>query len=157
MNMKQLILLRHGEAGFSDGVDFQRPLTSKGKIGLERLAETLKERGLRIDLMYCSTATRTQETGEIIKKHIPVQEEVFEKEIYTANLDTLIQILEKTPDEVNTCLLIGHNPTISLLLAHLTDENYVGLQPGMMGILEMQLPHWYLVGHNSASLKEILR
>ena len=155
--MKQLILLRHGEAGFSDGVDFQRPLTYKGRANLEKLGETLKEKGMEVDLMYCSPATRTWETSEIVKKHIPVHEEVFEKEIYTASLESLIHILEKTPEEVNTCLLIGHNPTISLLMAHLTDGNYIGLQPGMMGILEMQLPHWYLVGHNSAILKEVFQ
>ena len=155
--MKKLILLRHGEAGFSDGLDFQRPLTYKGRASLEKLGSTLKEMGMEVDLMFCSPATRTWETSEIIKKFVPVHQEIFEKDIYSANLETLIQILEKTPEEVNTCLLIGHNPTISLLMAHLTDGNYIGLQPGMMGILEMQLPHWYLVGHNSAALKEMLQ
>lgn len=155
--MKQLILLRHGEAGFSDGVDFQRQLTSKGKDQLHKLGTILKEREMEIDLMYCSSATRTRETAEIIKSYLPILEEVYEKEIYAANLEILLQILENTPKSIHTCLLIGHNPTISLLLSHLTTGNYVGLQPGMMAILEIEVQEWYMVGMNTALLRELLK
>ncbi|MFL0684817.1 MAG: SixA phosphatase family protein [Algoriphagus aquaeductus] len=155
--MKQLILLRHGEAGFSDGVDFQRQLTSKGKDQLHKLGTILKEREMEIDLMYCSSATRTRETAEIIKSYLPIREEVYEKEIYAANLEILLQILENTPKSIHTCLLIGHNPTISLLLSHLTTGNYVGLQPGMMAILEIEVQEWYMVGMNTALLRELLK
>lgn len=155
--MKQLILLRHGEAGFSDGVDFQRQLTARGKDQLNKLGNTLEERGLEIDLMYCSAATRTRETAQIIKSHISIAEEIYEKEIYSAHLETLIKLIENTPKMVSTCLLIGHNPTISLLLSHLTSGNYIGLQPGMMAILELEIPEWYMIGMNTASLREILQ
>lgn len=155
--MKQLILLRHGEAGFSDGVDFQRQLASKGKDQLHKLGTILKEREMEIDLMYCSSATRTRETAEIIKSYLSIREEVYEKEIYAANLEILLQILENTPKSIHTCLLIGHNPTISLLLSHLTTGNYVGLQPGMMAILEIEVQEWYMVGMNTALLRELLK
>ncbi|MBC6365163.1 histidine phosphatase family protein [Algoriphagus sp. AK58] len=155
--MKQLILLRHGEAGFSDGVDFQRQLTARGKDQLNKLGNTLEERGLEIDLMYCSAATRTRETAQIIKSHISIAEEIYEKEIYSAHLETLIKLIENTPKVVSTCLLIGHNPTISLLLSHLTSGNYIGLQPGMMAILDLELSEWYMIGMNTATLKEILQ
>lgn len=155
--MKQLILLRHGEAGFSDGVDFQRQLTARGKDQLNKLGKTLEERGLEIDLMYCSSATRTRETAQIIKSHVSIKEEIYEKEIYSAHLETLIKLIENMPKVVSTCLLIGHNPTISLLLSHLTSGNYIGLQPGMMAILELELSEWYMIGMNTATLKEILQ
>lgn len=155
--MKQLILLRHGEAGFSDGIDFQRPLTSRGIENLEKLGRTLQSKGLEIDFMHCSSAKRTFETSEILKKYIPIKDEVFEKEIYAANLEILIELLENTPKATETCLLIGHNPTISLLLAYLTDENYVGLQPGMMGIIELQISEWSQIGHDTGILLEILQ
>jgi phosphohistidine phosphatase len=155
--MKHLILLRHGEAGFSDGVDFQRQLTPRGKERLEILGQNLQNRGLAIDFMHCSSATRTMETAEIVKKYVPVEEEAYEKEIYVANVEFLLNLLEKTPSQVNTCLFIGHNPTISLLLAHLTDENYLGLQPGMMAILNLEIVDWYLIGRHTATLKEVLQ
>jgi phosphohistidine phosphatase len=154
--MKRLILLRHGEAGFSDGVDFQRQLTSKGKSQLHNLGQHLILRELEVDRMYCSSATRTRETAEIIKSHISIKEEVYDKEIYSANLEILLKILENTPKGVETCLLIGHNPTISLMVSYLTSGDYVGLQPGMMAMLELEIPEWYMIGINTASLREIL-
>lgn len=67
--MKHLILLRHGEAGFSDGLDFQRQLTSRGKENLNRLGQSIQSDSLKVDFMYCSSSTRTRETAEIIKKN----------------------------------------------------------------------------------------
>lgn len=154
--MKQLILLRHGEAGFSDGVDFQRQLTLRGKEQLNNLGQHLILRELEIDRMYCSSATRTRETAEIIKSHLPVKEEIYDKEIYSANLEILLKILEETPKEVQTCLLIGHNPTISLLVSHISAGDYIGLQPGTMAILDLEIADWYMIGMNTASLREVL-
>ena len=154
--MKQLILLRHGEAGFSDGSDFQRQLTVRGKAQLNNVGQHLILKELEIDRMYCSSATRTRETAEIIKSHIPVKEEIYEKEIYSANLEILLKILEETPKEVETCLLIGHNPTISLLLSFLTSGEYVGLQPGMLAILDLEVADWYMIGMHTASLREVI-
>lgn len=155
--MKHLILLRHGEAGFSDGVDFQRQLTSKGKENLNRLGEALSAGGMKVDYFLCSSATRTRETAEIIKKYIEVGQEEYSREIYEGNLESLISLIENTPKEAQSCLLIGHNPTISVLIAHLTHGDYVGLQPGMMAIIELQITEWYMVGLGTGILKEVLQ
>lgn len=153
--MRHLILLRHGEAGFSDGVDFQRQLTPRGKESLNRLGQTLSEADMKVDFLYCSAATRTRETAEIIKKYVPVGQEEYLKEIYDGNLESLIGILENTPKDAHSCILIGHNPTISLLIAHLTHGDYVGLQPGMMAIIELEISEWYMIGLGTGTLKEV--
>lgn len=155
--MKQLILLRHGEAGFSDGVDFQRQLTPRGKENLNRLGETLIKSGLKVDFLHCSSATRTRETSEIIKKYIKVEEEQLTRDIYQGNLETLLKILENTPKSAETCLLIGHNPTISLLLSHITHGNYIGLQPGMMAVIDLEINEWYMIGLGTGILKEVIQ
>ncbi len=155
--MKHLILLRHGEAGFSDGVDFQRQLTSRGKENLNRLGQTLQSRGMKVDFMYCSSATRTRETAEIIQKHIDTGQSEYTREIYEGNLESLIHLLENTPKEAQSCILIGHNPTISVLIAHLTHDNYVGLQPGMMAVIELEILEWYMIGLGTGVLKEVLQ
>jgi phosphohistidine phosphatase len=95
--MKQLLLLRHGEAGFSEGPDIDRQLTLKGKEKLNRLGELLANNGFSVDLMYCSEAERTQETARIIKNFIPVEKQVVTRTVYNADLNTLIELLEDTP------------------------------------------------------------
>jgi phosphohistidine phosphatase len=155
--MKQLLLLRHGEAGFSQGLDIDRKLTLKGKEKLIRLGESLPKSGFSVDLMYCSSASRTQETAAIIKKYISIKEEVITRKIYNADLKTLLELIEDTDELVETCLLVGHNPTISLLLSHISNSNYIGMQPGMLARIELEVPHWRMIGHGTGTLREILQ
>jgi phosphohistidine phosphatase len=155
--MKHLILLRHGEAGFSSGTDFQRPLTSKGKEHLDRLGQNLQGANIKLDYLYCSSATRTRETAEIIKKYLEVSGEEYTKEIYEGNLEAILNLLENVPDEAESCMLIGHNPTISVLASHLTQSNYIGLQPGMMAVIDLEISDWKMIGLGTGSLKELIR
>lgn len=155
--MKQLLLLRHGEAGFSQGLDFERKLTPKGKEKLIRMGENLDQKLKSVDLVYCSAAVRTMETAELMEKHMSIKERVFTNDIYQGNLGDLLGLLEKTPSSVDSCLLIGHNPTISLLLAHLSDENYLGFQPGMLAVVELEISDWGMVGFGTGRLKEVFQ
>ena len=155
--MKRLFLLRHGEAGFSEGSDLKRHLTKKGKENLIRMGERLNPRLKTIDLMYCSEAIRTLETAEIMAKYISIRASVFTKEIYHGDLGNIITILEKTSNAIESCLLVGHNPTISLLLSHISDENYLGLQPGMMAIIDLEVSDWNMIGFGTGVLKEIIQ
>lgn len=153
--MKQLILLRHAEAAFSQGSDFQRKLTPNGREQLKRLGKSLENAPLSVDLMYCSEANRTRETAEVIGKYLEIKEASFTRRIYEGDVHQLISLLEETPNSVNNCLLVGHNPTISLLLAHISNQNYLGMQPGMMAILELDISDWKMIGLGTGSLREI--
>lgn len=153
--MKRLILLRHGEAGFSASVDFQRKLTPHGKDKLIRLGENLPPELARLDFLYCSTAIRTKETAEIIKNYIKITEETYLKEIYDGNLEGLLELLEKMYSRVSSCILIGHNPTISALVSHLTKSLYIGLLPGMMAVIDLDISDWSLIGMGMGTLREL--
>ncbi|UZD23752.1 histidine phosphatase family protein [Algoriphagus halophytocola] len=153
--MKHLILLRHGEAGFSQGSDFQRKLTLNGREQLGRLSKSLDNTFLSVDFMHCSEANRTRETAELIGKHLEIKDANFSRSIYEGDVQQLISLLEETPNSANTCLLIGHNPTISLLLAHITNQSYLGMQPGMMAILNLEISDWKMIGLGTGTLREI--
>ena len=155
--MKRLFLLRHGEARYFDGSDFQRRLTQKGIDNLKRMGEVLSGRSASVDIMYCSSAQRTIETSDLIKNYIEVKEEIFSREIYEGDLNVLLMMLEKTPFSANSCLLIGHNPSISHLLSCLTQEDYLGLQPGMMAEVHLEISQWKIVGRGTGILREILQ
>ncbi len=155
--MKQLFLLRHGEAGFSQGSDFQRQLTKKGRENLIRMGESLDEKLKSVDLMYCSSAQRTMETADLIGKRITIKESIFTRDIYQGNLGDMISLVEKTSSSVDSCLFVGHNPTISLLLAHISDEDYLGMQPGMMAVIDLEISDWKMIGFGTGILKEIIQ
>ena len=155
--MKQLFLLRHGEAGFSQDSDFQRQLTIKGRENLIRMGKSLLGKLNSVDLMYCSPAKRTMETADLIQKSITVKDSIYTKDIYQGDLNDMISILEKTSPSVESCLFVGHNPTISLLLSHISSENYLGMQPGMMAIIELEIEDWKMIGFGTGILKEIIQ
>ncbi len=154
--MKKLFLLRHGEAGFTKGRDIQRQLTENGILKLENLGSTLKNRGFEVDLMYCSPAQRTRETAHVLKKYVPVQEEVIVESIYDGDLGDLFELLENTSDSIQNCLVVGHNPIISLLLSRLTEEEYFTLSPGSFCVIEFPFESWKMIGVNTGILQEVL-
>jgi phosphohistidine phosphatase len=151
--MKQLFLLRHGEAGISEGPDLIRTLTQKGIDQLERMGNSFNTQPLQIDRMVCSPANRTLETADIIKKFIEVKEEIFFREIYDGDLEALVKILQETSFSINSCLLVGHNPTISELVGYLSGDNFLGLQTGMMVELTLELTDWEMISEGIGILK----
>lgn len=74
-----------------------------------RLADT----GVPFDLALCSTATRTRETWKLAVHEFPHRPKtVYEERIYEASPGELIAVLNETPDEVQSAVLIGHNPGV---------------------------------------------
>src|SRR5690606_8096098 len=146
-----------GEAGFSQGSDFQRQLTIKGRENLIRMGKTLDQKLKSVDLMYCSSAERTVETADLVGKHMTIKESIFTRDIYKGDMGDMVALLEKTSASVDSCLFVGHNPTISLLLSHISSENYLGLQPGMMAVIELEITDWKMIGFGTGILKEIIQ
>lgn len=155
-NMKKLFLIRHGEAGFSDGTDFQRQLTEYGIEKVKRVSQNLQNLQPEIDFMYCSPAQRTRETADILGSYVLVKAYDLEKSIYEGDLSDLMDLIESTPDMVESCLIVGHNPIISLLLSSLTDSHYQNMTPGTLAYMELDFDSWKLVSSGTGVLKEII-
>ncbi len=154
--MKKLFLLRHGEAGFVEGSDFQRPLTPRGITTIKKVGAILQESIDEIDLMYCSPAQRTRETAELLGKYVLIKNSELQLNIYSGDLSTMMQMIDSTPDEVSSCLIVGHNPVISLMLSSLSDSEYINLSPGNLAILEFDVESWKLIISGSGDLREII-
>lgn len=154
--MKKLFLLRHGEAGFGEDTDFKRRLTSRGKSAVSKLAKTVQKTQDSIDFMYCSPASRTIETAEIFGNEVLIRASKHDEKIYSGDVNHLILLLESLPDSVESCLIVGHNPTISLLLSLLSDGSYINLQPGNLGIIEFEFGTWKMISRGAGNLVEII-
>ncbi len=115
MTERTLILLRHAKSVDPDPypTDLERPLSPRGRRDAAAAGDWLREQGLLPDLVLCSTAVRTRETLEGLRlAALPV---MFEHRLYLGPAhDTLDLIRDGAPD-VSTLLVIGHNPTLSML------------------------------------------
>jgi phosphohistidine phosphatase len=123
--MRRVYLLRHAKSSWKDGslADRERPLAGRGRKAARAMAGHLDDEGIRPDLVLCSPARRTRETLERIEDALGDGIEArFEETLYGATDATLLRCLNALPDEVDSVMLIGHNPGLEDLALALASE-----------------------------------
>jgi phosphohistidine phosphatase len=109
----KLVLMRHGEA--EDGnQDYIRKLTWKGEEQAYYMAEQYKQRNLHFDLILASGAYRTTQTATIIREYFDnVPQLLLSPHLYNFNWKTLQDVLALIHPNIQSILVVGHNPGIS--------------------------------------------
>jgi len=157
--IKKLILMRHGEAEIAAGYqqDFDRTLSATGIYKLQRLNKILAERKFQLDAMIKSPSRRTMETTEIVAENLGATEQQVRESIYESTVDNLLDIIHGFPDQYEQVIIIGHNPSLTALLAYLTNDFNLSLSPGMMAVLSFDLPEWKMLSKGTGHLNEVLQ
>ncbi len=120
-----LYLIRHAIAATvppegPEGDDSQRPLTTKGRNKMYRIARGLKELGASIDLILTSPYLRTTQTARVLAKTFELGKG---KIIPSAALAPAGQVGDLVNDINEKCqgvadiALVGHEPYLSRLTA----------------------------------------
>ena len=142
--MKKLILMRHAKSDWNHQnlSDHQRPLNSRGKRDAPRMGALLQQEGVEIDAIFCSTAHRTRETLALLLEEYTFEGEVrFVKELYEADLHDYLDLLAELPDDVESAMLIGHNPTMSSALEFFTDS-FEPFKTAAIAYIELDTESW---------------
>jgi phosphohistidine phosphatase len=106
-------LLRHAHAAWaSPGLrDFDRPLDERGRKDAAIVADAMRERDYRPDVVYCSTAERCAETLRIVSQVLPPETEIVMLEsLYGNDHRYYLGVLHDCRS--SSVMLIGHNPMI---------------------------------------------
>jgi phosphohistidine phosphatase len=126
MKKSLLILMRHAKSDWPQNLrrDFDRPLAPRGEKDAPRMGKWLQKHGLVPDLVVSSPAQRARATAELLvgKLHIRRKRIVFDDRIYEAGLRQLLDVIASRGADSDTLLLVGHNPGLEELLAHLASE-----------------------------------
>ncbi|MFF4774617.1 SixA phosphatase family protein [Microtetraspora fusca] len=129
--MKTLIVVRHATAAQVPGLaDRERPLTDQGRRDARQAGDLI--RPLEPGLVLCSPSVRTTETAELLGIDAPIE---IERDIYEAYADELLDLLRRTGPEVETLVLVGHNPGVHELVLMLTGDGDVGFPPGAYAVI----------------------
>ena len=119
----RLDLLRHGEAAPSDiGGDSERPLTARGVRALTELAARLRREGWRPDHVFVSPFLRARQSASLVIRDLqprPILEVLTELEP-EHDPDAVIEALDAREVRSGTILLVGHQPLLGRLVAHVT-------------------------------------
>lgn len=110
-----LLLLRHAKSDYPAGVaDHERPLAPRGIREAALAGDWLRAHAPAVDAVLCSTATRTRQTLERTRIDAPTE---FVDRLYDATpgavIDEINGVSSLFDHEVNTLLVIGHEPTMS--------------------------------------------
>ena len=123
---RELYILRHAKSDWDSGAesDFDRPLAKRGKKDAPAMGKWMAKQHLKIDYITSSPAERAKQTIYAVVKELGIakKEIHFTEQIYMANLESLLKILEKTPKEAKHVMLVGHNPGLDDLLQHLVKD-----------------------------------
>lgn len=154
--MKKLILIRHAKSDWhaEAATDFDRPLNKRGKKNAPAMGQRLAEHGCIPDLLLSSPAQRARETAEAVAKQLNLAKAdiSYDRSIYEATLETLIELVRKLDNELENVILIGHNPGISELGEWFTDDAPEWLPTCGLLALELTIDAWNDVAASCAYL-----
>lgn len=157
--MRKLILMRHAKSSWDLPLsDKQRPLNERGIRNAPEMANRIIKSGVIPQKIYASDAVRSYATAQLIASKLndffpnnpPITIDIV-AEIYEASLLDLLHILTKIPNEIECALVVGHNPTITMIASYLTNEN-VGYFPTCAMACLQFFEEWECLSKQSAQL-----
>ena len=108
---RTLLLLRHAKSDYPAGVaDHERPLAGRGEREAALAGDWLRAHIPAVDAVLCSTATRTRQTLARTRIEAPVS---YVDRLYDATPGAVITEINGVDPEVETLLVIGHEPAMS--------------------------------------------
>ena len=142
--MKTLLIMRHAKSSWKDAElpDQERPLNKRGKHDAPMMGELIKDKELRPQVIYASTAKRAQMTAEEVSSACKFKGDVtYLENLYLAEAEAILDVLHTTPDEIERVLIIGHNPGLEGLLQMLS-HRVESLPTAAIAYLALPISHW---------------
>ena len=142
--MKRLILFRHGKSDWHapHGSDHERPLNDRGVTAAETMGRVLGRAGLVPDRAITSSALRAQTTLELAST-AGGWESVIDvtDELYGTTAGGALKVAGRAANDVESLMLVGHEPTWSELARHLTGGHVTVKTATVVGI-DLPIDSW---------------
>jgi phosphohistidine phosphatase len=154
--MKTLTILRHLKSSWKDKdlPDIERPLNRRGKEDAPVMATRIREAGIRPSLILSSPAHRAWTTAKVIAREISYPAEFLQREaeLYLADVDTLLEVLERQDNKFNSIMIVGHNPGLTEFANYLRPNLTDNIPTGGVVSLNIETDDWNLRDRAPAEL-----
>ncbi len=116
----RLYLVRHGEA-VDEEVDPQRPLSPRGRHGVERVGRFLISLSITVDAVWHSNKLRAVETAQILANSVKSAKGLIERQGLSPMdlIEPMKKIIEETDEDL---MVVGHLPFLDRLASMLLSE-----------------------------------
>ena len=135
----RLYFLRHGIADWPDwdpARDHERPLTKEGLKKMKELARALADLGLKIDAILSSPYTRAYQTADIVAGRLGLEVKIEPLLAPGFAYDKLAEIARPF-DDSQALLLVGHEPSFSMVIAELIGGGRVQMKKGALARVDV--------------------
>jgi len=142
--MKKLIILRHSKSSWDDTnlSDFDRSLNKRGNKNAEMMSMRLSEKIDQVDMLLSSSSKRTKLTSCYFKNKIKFSNEVFTDELYHASSERILSVIEKIKSNIDSLLILGHNPGLTEIINVLTNHRLYNLPTTGIVIINFNIKFW---------------
>jgi len=138
-SVRTLVVVRHAKAEAHATTDHGRPLAARGvrdaRAAGQWLASELAVPGRGRTQALVSTASRARMTWAQMSDTVPAGVRMLDG-LYEAGLDEVVEMLSLLDEDVQTALVVGHNPTMQSMAFTLADTR----SPGYEAMSERGLP-----------------
>ena len=142
--MKTLLILRHAKSSWKDNSldDHDRPLNKRGKRDAPRMGDLLREYDLTPDIILTSSAKRAKSTAKRAAEACGFDGRmIVSRELYAFGALAYFEAIRELPDEINSAMIVGHNPAMEELLDELCDE-YLRMPTAALAQVELKIDQW---------------
>jgi phosphohistidine phosphatase len=159
--MRRLFLLRHAKSDWDDRSlpDHDRPLAPRGERAADAMARHLTDAAARPDLVWCSSALRARQTlGRVLPALGAPLDIRVDPDLYTFDPHQLLERIRSAPEAASTLFVVGHNPAMEGLTAHLLasgqelQDSDKPFPAGALAEIELDVATWRKVGEHSGRL-----
>ncbi|NQV51653.1 MAG: histidine phosphatase family protein [Flavobacteriales bacterium] len=144
--MKRIYLVRHGKSDWDDLNlnDIERPLKERGVMNSHEMGEHLKELKWVPELIMSSPAVRAYETAKIIAEQLDITGARFkvDSKLYLPDFPTVLKIILYLSDDLESIMIIGHEPSLSNLINHFLHTPIEAVVTGSLTAMDFKVKKW---------------
>lgn len=144
--MKKLYLIRHAKSGWKEAgkTDHERALNHRGIKDAPFMANLLKSKGIKPDLILTSDAVRARTTAQLMAPVFgyPPEEILSESSLYLAGAHEILREVNLIDDKAECCFLVAHNPGISGFTSYITGSQGVDMPTCAVCGVEFDAVSW---------------
>jgi phosphohistidine phosphatase len=152
--MKTLYILRHAKSSweFEELSDHDRPLNKRGRNDAPLIGRELSSRGVLPNLIVSSPAVRAISTATLVGKELGYDPDdiMIDERIYGADKNMLLEVVQETPLEIESLMLVGHNDALTEFANMLSPEAVGSIPTAGIVALTFECESWYEISHDNA-------
>ncbi len=138
--------MRHAKSSWEqEGLkDFDRPLTERGVKNAPEMAKRLLNRGYKPELILCSPANRSISTARLFSNEFQLDEKSIKQDssIYEADKLDLARLISRQDPDIDTILIIGHNPSVTDYINWLCGEEEAQIPTCSIATIRVNSNRW---------------